>query len=37
LEGARDYFKRRIAFLTEQMEKIQGLGLDKSRIRDGKL
>uniref|UniRef100_A0A1B6FY93 Prefoldin subunit 5 n=1 Tax=Cuerna arida TaxID=1464854 RepID=A0A1B6FY93_9HEMI len=34
LDGARDYFKRKIAFVTEQMEKIQAVGVEKSKIRD---
>lgn len=31
---AKDYFDRRVAYVTEQMEKIQQLGLDKSKARD---
>lgn len=31
---AKDYFDRRVAYVTEQMEKIQQLGLEKSKIRD---
>ena len=34
IAGAKDYFKRKIAFVTEQMEKIQIIGLEKSKIRD---
>ncbi|KAF2880442.1 hypothetical protein ILUMI_25720 [Ignelater luminosus] len=34
IESARDYFKRKIAFVTEQMEKIQIIGLEKSKVRD---
>ncbi|KAF5285154.1 hypothetical protein FQR65_LT13351 [Abscondita terminalis] len=34
IAGAKDYFKRKIAFVTEQMEKIQVIGLEKSKIRD---
>lgn len=34
LKSAKDYFQRKIKFVTEQMEKIQLLGLEKSRIRD---
>lgn len=34
IDSAKDYFKRKTAFVTEQMEKIQILGLQKSRIRD---
>jgi len=31
---AKDYFQRKIKFVTEQMEKVQFLGLEKSKIRD---
>ncbi|XP_003701275.1 prefoldin 5 [Megachile rotundata] len=31
---AKDYFDRRVAYVTEQMEKIQQLGLEKSKVRD---
>ncbi|KAG7211612.1 hypothetical protein KM043_010867 [Ampulex compressa] len=34
IEDAKDYFKRRVAYVTEQMEKIQQLGLEKSKIRE---
>ena len=34
LESAKDYMKRRVAFVTEQMEKIQAMGLEKGSIRD---
>lgn len=34
IDEAKDYFKRKIAFVTQQMEKIQILGLEKSKIRD---
>ncbi|KAK5650290.1 hypothetical protein RI129_001319 [Pyrocoelia pectoralis] len=34
IEGAKNYFKRKIAFVTEQMEKIQVIGLEKSKVRD---
>lgn len=34
LESAKEYMKRRVAFVTEQMEKIQGMGQEKSTIRD---
>lgn len=33
-KSAKDYFQRKVKFVTEQMEKIQYLGLEKSRIRD---
>ncbi|XP_037087014.1 prefoldin subunit 5-like isoform X2 [Pollicipes pollicipes] len=32
--GAREYFKRRIKFVTEQMEKLQTIGMEKQRLRD---
>lgn len=34
LDSAKDYFKRRVEFVTEQMDKIEKLGMEKSRIRD---
>ncbi|XP_017779360.1 PREDICTED: prefoldin subunit 5 [Nicrophorus vespilloides] len=34
VNDAKDYFKRKVVFVTEQMEKIQMLGLEKSKIRD---
>ncbi|KAB0802638.1 hypothetical protein PPYR_04824 [Photinus pyralis] len=34
IAGAKSYFRRKIAFVTEQMEKIQIIGLEKSKIRD---
>lgn len=34
IDTAKDYFQRKIKFVTEQMEKIQFLGLEKSKIRD---
>ncbi|XP_015606049.1 prefoldin subunit 5 [Cephus cinctus] len=34
IDDAKDYFKRRVAYVTEQMEKIQQLGLEKSKIRE---
>lgn len=34
MASAKNYFERKIKFVTEQMEKIQSLGLEKSRIRD---
>ncbi|KAK9503549.1 hypothetical protein O3M35_010083 [Rhynocoris fuscipes] len=37
IENARDYFKRKVNFVTDQMEKIQAIGIEKSRIREGKL
>lgn len=30
--GAKDYFKRKVAFVTEQMEKIKMLGVEKSKV-----
>lgn len=34
IEDAKDYFKRRVEYVTEQMEKIQQLGLEKSKLRE---
>uniref|UniRef100_A0A1B6MUM5 Prefoldin subunit 5 n=1 Tax=Graphocephala atropunctata TaxID=36148 RepID=A0A1B6MUM5_9HEMI len=34
LEGARDYFQRKVAFVKDQTEKIQAIGLEKSKIRE---
>lgn len=34
IKDASDYFTRKVKFVTEQMENIQVLGLEKSRIRD---
>lgn len=31
---AKDYFKRKVEFVSEQMEKIEILGYEKSQIRD---
>nr|CAG4652379.1 EOG090X0NBB [Triops cancriformis] len=34
MADAKDYFKRRVKFLTEQIEKLQLIGLEKSKIRE---
>ncbi|XP_045496817.1 probable prefoldin subunit 5 [Colias croceus] len=34
IEGAKDYFKRKVKFVTEQMEKIQVMGIEKSKVRE---
>ncbi|XP_072375317.1 prefoldin subunit 5-like [Diabrotica undecimpunctata] len=34
IEGAKDYFQRKVKFVTEQMEKVQWLGIEKSKIRE---
>ncbi|OWR47607.1 prefoldin subunit 5 [Danaus plexippus] len=34
IEGAKDYFKRKVQFVTEQMEKIQSMGVGKSKARE---
>ncbi|XP_013173769.1 PREDICTED: prefoldin subunit 5 [Papilio xuthus] len=34
IDGAKDYFKRKVAFVTEQMEKIQVLGIEKTKVKD---
>ncbi len=36
IEQAKSYFKRKVKFVTEQMEKVQMLGIEKSQVRDGK-
>lgn len=35
-EGAKDYFQRRLNYLTQQIETLQTLGNEKSRIKEGK-
>ncbi|VVC88481.1 prefoldin subunit 5 [Leptidea sinapis] len=35
IDGAKDYFTRKTKFVTEQMEKIQSMAMEKSKIRDG--
>ncbi|PZC86064.1 probable prefoldin subunit 5 [Helicoverpa armigera] len=32
IAGAKDYFKRKVTFVTEQMEKIKMLGIEKSKV-----
>jgi len=34
IDEAKDYFNRKVKFVTDEMEKIQVLGLEKSKIRD---
>ena len=34
IDGAKEYFKRKVDFVQEQMEKIEVLGFEKSKIRD---
>ena len=34
VESGKDYFKRKVDFVGEQMEKIEILGFEKSKIRD---
>ncbi|CAG9823282.1 unnamed protein product [Phaedon cochleariae] len=34
IEAAKDYFQRKTKFVTEQMEKVQYIGIEKSKIRD---
>uniref|UniRef100_A0A1B6F4P2 Prefoldin subunit 5 n=1 Tax=Cuerna arida TaxID=1464854 RepID=A0A1B6F4P2_9HEMI len=34
LEGAKDYFERKMVFINDQIEKIQAVGLEKSKIRE---
>lgn len=33
IKEAKEYFKRRIDYVTEQMEKIQAYAIDKSKVR----
>ena len=33
IEDAKDYFKRRVNYVTEKMQEIQILGLEKSKVR----
>lgn len=37
IEQAKSYFKRKVKFVTEQMEKVQMIGIEKSQVRDGNL
>nr|CAD7257023.1 unnamed protein product [Timema shepardi]CAD7402862.1 unnamed protein product [Timema poppensis] len=34
VDGAKDYFKRKVTFVTEQMEKISTMGLEKNKLRE---
>lgn len=34
IKQAKEYFKRRVTYVTEQMEKIQIIGQEKSKIRE---
>nr|CAG4645314.1 EOG090X0NBB [Leptodora kindtii] len=34
VKQAESYFKRKVKFVTEQMEKVQMLGMEKSQVRD---
>ncbi|KAK4324304.1 hypothetical protein Pmani_005051 [Petrolisthes manimaculis] len=34
VNGAKDYFKRKVKFVTEQMEKIQKIASEKSKLRE---
>ena len=34
IDQAKSYFKRKVKFVTEQMEKVQLLGMEKSQVRD---
>lgn len=33
-EGAKEYFQRRLTYVTMQIEKLQALGNDRNRIKD---
>lgn len=35
-DGAKEYFQRRLTYVTSQIEKIQAIGSERQRIRDGK-
>lgn len=32
IPGAKDYFQRKVSFVTEQMDKIKMLGIEKSKV-----
>lgn len=34
LAGAKDYFKRKVEFVTEHMEKVQAMGMEKTKIKN---
>lgn len=34
VENGKDYFKRKVDFVSEQIEKIEVLGFEKNKIRD---
>lgn len=34
LDSAKEFFKRRIEYVQEQLEKIEMMGIEKSKIRD---
>lgn len=37
IEDAKDYFKRKVEYVTEQMEKIQQVGLERTKLREATL
>ncbi|KAL6262115.1 prefoldin subunit 5 [Pogonomyrmex barbatus] len=34
IEDAKDYFKRKVEYVTEQMEKIQQVGIERTKLRE---
>lgn len=34
VEDAKDYFKRKVEYVTEQMEKIQQVGIERTKLRE---
>ena len=34
VEAAKDYFSKKVKYVTEQMEKVQGIGNEKNKIRE---
>ena len=34
VESAKEYFTKKVKYVTEQMEKVQGIGNEKAKIRE---
>ncbi|XP_046982988.1 prefoldin subunit 5 [Schistocerca americana] len=34
IDGAKDYFKRKVDFVTQQLEKLQGVMIEKAKVRE---
>ena len=34
IDSAREYFTKKVKYVTEQMEKVQGIGNEKNKIRE---